>query len=245
MDNAGPAGWGAKLEGHLFDLEDWSDALQKPFSPWIARVAREGGDLFILRSADLDVLATALEVYERAVPMVERLNGALQLAIGGQPVRCAAAAKIDELGQVTAHHVFAVGAAHGRSRGSAALIFSGPDGVVSPPPPPVRSAPQKWLDASEANDDIADLLAHLARADNWYDLYKAIELAQALVGGEAALLKFLGDEGKAFKLLKVTANFHRHARGQTYKPSDLATLSEARAGVNSALRRLLDHLIPS
>jgi hypothetical protein len=40
--------WGVKLSGHVFDLEDWRDALREPFDP---SVLHEGDEYFLRASA--------------------------------------------------------------------------------------------------------------------------------------------------------------------------------------------------
>ena len=244
MDSVDTAGWGVSLKGHPFDLEEWTATLHKPFDPWVERRDREDGEVFILRSGHLDVLETAEEVRERAVPLVERLNGALNLMHQCEPLRFDAVARIDEHWSVALHTYVQLTGGRMRIRGGVISVTYGPDGQLRPAPPPVRSAAQRWAEASVNNDDLADLLVHLARADNWYDLYKSIELASTLAGGEHALSKFLETDAVAFKHFATTANYFRHAPGHAHRPSIPATFDKARVGVTAAVRRILEHLFP-
>jgi len=57
-------------------------------------------------------------------------------------------------------------------------------------------------------EDVADFLIFFGDADNWFDLYKTIEMAEKIGGGEHALTAIF----PRLKLAKTTANSHRHAR---------------------------------
>lgn len=65
----------------------------------------------------------------------------------------------------------------GRVRTRATAVTSGPA------PPPRESKMQERFRSAETDDTRAELFAHLARADNWFDIYKTSELARRLVGG--------------------------------------------------------------
>ena len=116
------------------------------------------------------------------------------------------------------------------------------DGNLVTPPPPEPSATQGWMQASESNDDIADLLVYAGRADNWFDTYKAVEIAERMVGGEHNLQKLVGPASTQLKNMRSTANFYRHARGY-YKPPVLTTQDEARSLLASIVRTVISRKI--
>ena len=91
------------------------------------------------------------------------------------------------------------GRAESRSKVRAVGMALGTDGLLLPPPPREPSKPQRWNVLADSNDDISDLLDHFGQADNWIDIYKNIEFAAVLAGGERKLLKLLGDTGKDAK----------------------------------------------
>jgi hypothetical protein len=226
-------GWYAEIRGHKFDLLDWLDTLIEPFDP-IVKQAPDGA--FLLRSVEFDSLRDSREIRERAIPLIERLNGALALERGSEPVNFAGVSRIDGAG--TRHvTLFAEGVVRGRSRASAKGQMIGPDGlpIVQPPTP---SGPQRLIETAANSDDVADMLAHFGRADNWYDIYKTIELAERLVGGHHKLPKLLGSSVAAFKNMRRSANFYRHARAQ--RPAKPTTLIEAKPLLVLAVRKSLE-----
>ena len=104
---------------------------------------------------------------------------------------------------------------------------------------------QKWLRQSEANDDQAkdqaELLIHLSRADNWFDLYKTVELTQGMNGGQHKLQEALAADGKEWDRVRRTANHYRHAPGSKHStlPDNPPTFKEARDFVLRVVSRLL------
>ena len=69
-------GWGAVVLGEPTDLEDWVHTLKEPFNPWVEVHGAET----VLRSASFDELASANEVRDCAVALIERLNGVVALS---------------------------------------------------------------------------------------------------------------------------------------------------------------------
>lgn len=228
-------GWYARIEGDDADLDDWRHSLNEPFDP-VAEKLPNGET--VLRSTDFEGLADASEVRERALVLIGRLNGALNLWNGTRPVRFAGVYRIDSEGKQHAW-IFAEMAAleFGRCVMRATAVVFGPDGKPLPPPAPTPSQPQNWNGLAESNDDISDLLDHFGRADNWYDIYKTIEIAEDLVGSEHKLWKLLADDAQAAKNLKTCANFYRHAK--THRPRHLLTLVEGKPILAHLVRTLL------
>jgi hypothetical protein len=113
------------------------------------------------------------------------MNGALALWNGARPVQFGGVLRIEEDGR---EHltVFGEVAAFGRSAMRAAAVVLGSDGNPLPHPPPQPSQPQVWNELAELEDDLSDLLEQFGRADNWYDIYKTIEIAAHVVGGKPA-----------------------------------------------------------
>ena len=228
-------GWYVRLEGKDVDLDDWRHSLNEPFDPVALKLP--SGET-VLRSAQFDHLQEASEVRERALILVSRLNGALSLWAGAKPVRFAGVYRIDEDGK---QHAYAFGEMAAiefdRCVMRATAIVFGRDGKPLPPSPPTPSEPQSWNRKAERDDDVSDLLDHFGRADNWYDIYKTIEFAEHVIGGEHKLWKALGADAKASKHLKACANFYRHAKA--YRPLKLLTLSEARPVLAHTVRTVI------
>jgi len=106
-----------------------------------------------------------------------------------------------------------------------------------PPPPPQPSDAQKWLQLAEKNDLIAELLDHFGRADNWYDIYKTIEVAEKVVSGERALQGVMGSAAQDLKDMRTSANSHRHFDG--HKPAKPFSLSESKSLLAQVVRAAL------
>ncbi len=240
MTSSTPAprpGWYAQLDGEDFDLEDWRHSLNEPFDP-VAEQLPDGKT--VLRSSDFDDLDDASEVRERALVLIARMNGAIGLWNSARPVRFGGVIRIDEQGRQHAW-VFGEMAAveMGRCIMRATAVLLGPDGKPLPPPPPQPSQPQAWNRLAEQNDDISDLLDHFGRADNWYDIYKTIEVAAHLVDGKHRLWKIAQPETKACRNLDQNANFYRHARG-VKRPDQPLSVSEAKPLLAWLVRAVLE-----
>ena len=88
-------------------------------------------------------------------------------------------------------------------------------------------------------------LMFAGRAEDWFDIYKALELAQSLAGGRSRrkLNTLLGEASDEFERMWRTANLHRHARSND-PPTIPMTLAEAMSLLPFAIRTLLAHLVP-
>lgn len=231
-------GWYARLEGEDVDLDDWRHSLNEPFDPVALKLP--SGET-VLKSAAFEGLEEAGEVRERAIVLIARLNGVLNLWNGARPARFAGVYRVDDDGKQHAY-IFAEAALElGRCVMRATAVVLGPDGKPLPPPPPTPSQPQNWNRWAEENDDISELLDHFGRADNWYDIYKTIEFAEHVIGSEHKLWKVLGAEAQATKHLKACANFFRHAK--TYRPPTLLALAEAKPVLAHAVRTVLSTVL--
>lgn len=230
-------GWCAILQGEAVDLDDWCHALNDPFDP-VAEKLPNGQT--VLRSRDFEGLADAEAVRARALLLIGRMNGALAVWNGAKAVRFGGAMRIDEEGKQHTT-IFAEGLAivAGRAvvRGVAQVL--GPDGKPLPPPPPTPSNPQAWNTLADNDDNLSDLLEQFGRADNWYDIYKALEIAAHFVGGKHRLRQLLGDRAAEYRNLDQTANFYRHARGATL-PERPTTMAEAKALLITIVREVFE-----
>ncbi|MBC6983510.1 hypothetical protein [Caulobacter sp. 17J80-11] len=238
--------WGVRLVGHDFDLLDWQEELRQPFDPWV-EVIEDQSPLYVLRSSIFASSADASEARARAKSLVERLNGAMALARGSEPVQVGAVVEFVQ-GHHRLHHFLEVQSGRFRMRGAVVdLIVSGPEGALVPPPPPARSDAQKLNEAAGAVDAstldraelVADLLAQVGRAGNWYEVYKVFELAEKLCGGKSALKARLESDPERYEIARATANHHRHAR-YYYKPDIPAEFGEAISIARDAAKRALE-----
>jgi len=106
---------------------------------------------------------------------------------------------------------------------------------------PVASLMQERLLKADREEDVSDLLLFIVRADNWFDIFKAMETVERLVGGEAAAQTICGD----WKRVRRTANRHRHAPSAKHTaPSNPPTIPEAREVVIGVARHAVDSEMP-
>jgi hypothetical protein len=167
--SAPPApGWIIQLTGHEFDFVYWERSLRPPFDPWCERILRNGSFVWVLRSRSFDHLQSAVEVRERAILLIQRLNGALGVEVGAEPLTLNAVGQIDDQG---GFHFAVFAEASLRARTMLSAEARDAKGNLIPAPPPEASATQRWIKAAAQNNDIADMLVFAGRADNWFDTY--------------------------------------------------------------------------
>jgi len=233
-----PPGWYARLQGEEADLEDWRYSLNEPFDPVAFQLP--SGET-VLRSSEFDDAQTAAEVRERALILIGRFNGAINLWNGAQPVTFGGVYQIDEAGgQHATVFMEALSINLGRFKMRATVTQIGADGEPIPPPPPMPSRPQVWNRIAVTNDNVSDLLDHAGRADNWYDIYKTLEIADLLLGKKRNLEKLFTKDEADLDLLRSSANFYRHARA--HRPDNLLSLSDARPMLSYIVKKVLEHI---
>ncbi|MGI8705081.1 MAG: hypothetical protein ACR2JJ_04705 [Sphingomicrobium sp.] len=229
-------GWYVQLLGDKTDLEDWVYTFNEPFDPVAMKDA--DGTVF-LKSSEFEAAETAQEVREKGLALVARMNGAIALMHSARPVKLGGIIRADAEGRRHAH-VFAEMAAleFGRCTARVTAVVLGPDGKPVPPPPPQPSTAQEWNSLATQDDDCADLLEQLGKADGWYEIYKAIEVAEHIAGGKHKLGQMLSDSRADCERMRRTANYYRHARAP--RPETLATLSEAKSLLHFMVRTVLE-----
>ncbi len=229
-------GWYVELLGDETDLEDWVYTLNEPFDP---TALKDADGTILLKSSEFEGLEDAAEVRERALALVARMNGAIALMHSGQPLRSGAIIRANEEGK-RHRTIFAEMAAieSGRCVMRATAVVLGPDGKPKPPPPPQPSAAQAWNRMAADDDDCADILEQLGKANGWYDIYKTIEIAEHMAGGKHRLVRLLGNSRAEFEQMRRTANYYRHARA--LRPATLTTLAEATPLLHFTVRAVLD-----
>lgn len=217
--------WAVQLDGDHIDLIEWERALPDLSDFHMVKVPQGDRSVFGLTGPALQEATEAAEVRAKARGFVEQMNGVMWLVCRAQPVSLGNTVFTLGAGSVGVHiflefsDVVRLGGLH------PIVTVQQPDGSVIASTPGTDPVYRQALLAAESSDEVADLLVQAGRADNWFDLYKAIELAERLAGGETALRKLLGAQGKTFKQVRTTANFFRHARA--HRPVPMSTLSEA------------------
>lgn len=231
--------WGIALRGSDADLADWRLMLKPPFDPWVEQRTVHGQDVLVLFAAILEEATSAVDARQMADVLVGRAIGAI--ALSGRDTRVAIAGVVDDGDGGPVLHTFATGSAVlGPLQVSATGTVRNPDGSIPAPAPqalPVASLAQLWLNAG-ATDHVEELLVYAGRADNWFDLYKLIEVSEAIYGGEHALRKACPD----IKAAKATANIYRHSRAKGHlPPSNLLTFKDVKARAFHVAGLALEH----
>ena len=229
------AGWYLLLNGKRVDLDDWVRTLNEPFDP----VAfRDEDDAAMLSSDEFLPLAAAVEVRRIGVALVARLNGAMSVMHGADPVRLQNVVRVAPDGTREVYNFAEANNTLGRCTASATGTVSNADGTPVHVPPPTPSFAQTISELAEKDDQVDDLIRSLGRSDNWYDIYKTMEFAEAIVDGQRMLPEILGTSAKAYKTMRQTANFHRHAR--TPRPAVATPFHDALPLLRFIVRSVLD-----
>lgn len=237
--------WFAQLQGDKIDLDYSARVFKGPFDPQCDQIEHGGGSIHALRSRRLSALQTADEVRREATALLGQVNGALRVQNRAEPLTLYAVGQVDERGQIS-RTMFAE--AHGRGRASAKATATviGADGREEITLTKL-STPQQWLEIAAGDDKIADMLVFTGRPNNWFDVYKALELAEDLMTGKSkrtALLSLVGASRKEVERMIRTANMHRHARVDV-PPLVPMTLDEASSLLPILIRAVMDGLVAS
>ncbi len=205
------AGWAIELKGHRVDLSDFERGLAPPHNPWVER----DGEMLLLRSKTWAGMEDSGHVMDEGRRLIELLNGAAKLVHDdARWVQLGGIRRFDDSGQSMPVIITArMGAIELSSRVRFyASVSPEPVTVVGP------SLMQRAIAKAEkdTSDIRAELLLHIARADNWFDLYKAMELAELILGGRHKFERALnrqghGDDSAVWDDVHRTANHYRHA----------------------------------
>lgn len=233
-------GWGGVVEGHAFDLADWTDALKAPHDPWIEQWTIGDTLRHVLRSNDFEDARDSQEALERATLLVAKLNGAFSARSRSEPIILRGIADKLPDSTIGALRVMAVATARGRSRVSA--IADRDDSTPLPP-----SAIQIWLRLAAQNELAEDLLMHQSKPANWYDLYKSFEDIRKLCGNES-LMKQRNwcPSSSNLKAFTHTANYYRHAiahPARSEPPKTLMQLDQASKMIRAMVVGALTDLV--
>ena len=231
-------GWGVKLEGDRFDVDDLKERLPSPFTPWVEEYSDAGGAGLVLRSRDWAAIAEARAVYMDADRVLERLHGEALLYDSeakrvqpGQVFKFWADGRRDTI-------IILQGA---QLKITLGRIRARVTGMTDDPSPPTETETQRWFQDAEANDVQADLFLHISRCASWFDIYKVMELTRRMKENKSKLKVTLGNDNSEWDRIWQTANCYRHAPDSLKYPfpNPPAELAEARLFVLKAVRKLI------
>jgi hypothetical protein len=218
--------WLVRLGGERLDLEDLPSLLCSPEHT----VIEEDGSYY-LKSSDFDSLGSADEVRERALAIIEMLNGAMKLHIPSfRGVYEAGVTLIEEDGR-RHHYVYLEASLTLRSKLSVNPTVTTSNGTrqMTPPPSDVHS----WISLAKTDKAVADAL-HFFRDNTWISLYKVYEIIREDAGDEEAIIRNGWVTKQALTRFRQTAqskaalgDLARHAASGFKPPSQPMTIQEA------------------
>jgi hypothetical protein len=159
------SGWGTILLGEATDLVDWKSVLAERFDPWV----EVHGDDTVLRSQIFDESSSAEEVRTRALIQIQRLNGAVALALdtGVTSIRFGGVIEFGPDGHPQRTVNFAeMRASEQGDKAQMAFSVTGPDGKPIAATPR-RSQVQDWMQLADNDDLLGDALIYFGRGTNW------------------------------------------------------------------------------
>lgn len=218
--------WLVRLKGEKFDLEDFPSLLRSPEHT----VIEENGSYY-LKSSDFDSLSSADEVRERAIAIIDMLNGAMKLHIHNfRGVFEDGVTIIKEDGS-RHHYVYLGGSIATRVKVSATVTTSNGTQQIAPQPSDVES----WLSLAKGDKAVADAL-HFFRENTWISLYKVYETIRADARDKEAITTNGWATKKRLNRFTQTAQYARHASKKHTPPKEgPMTIHEAESLIRGIL----------
>jgi hypothetical protein len=235
--------WLIELEGNEIDKSIWKALAKPPFDPHIITHNISGRTIHGLRSEEVDNAQSAREAMEIAETVCDRIYGAVSLEYATEPLTPTRVYSINLDGSLGAHML--IDPAVIKIRGGWIEMGSGnaqddmSASLLSP------SNLQRWNAALTNGDEVRDLIMFVGRSNNWFDIYKALEISINLSGSENDLVAFLKKKnGPDLKKLKRTANHFRHATKVNSLPPTAPSLVQAREQLARIVVLLLEDKVP-
>jgi hypothetical protein len=225
------AGVWVSLVGEPLDLEGVAELFSRSTA---VRIRREG-DLYFITEPGLARLATDPAKRDRAIEVIELVNGAAHLEWANH-LPLTAGSKVITIAQNGSRRegtVVGVGTARVRVRAQQVQVLR--DSVPVVPPPPV---PPRWVEAALTDGNVGAALRMLADPDvAWGRLYNVYEIVKEDVGGRGMDHWSTSEERERFAR---TANSRqalgddaRHGHTKHEPPPNPMSLGEARRLVRS------------
>ena len=220
--------WLVRLKGEKFDLEDFPSLLRSP-----EHTAIEENGFYYLKSSDFDSLGSADEVRERAIAIIDMLNGAMKLHIHNfRGVFEDGVTLIKEDGS-RHHYAYLGGTIAARAKVSATVTTSKGTQQIAPQPSNVES----WLSLAE-DDEKVDKALRFFRENTWFCLYKVYETIRDDVGGKDGknvITKNGWATNGRLDQFTHTAQYERHTRNTTPPKKGPMPIQEAESLIRGIL----------
>lgn len=219
--------WLIELDGNEIDKSIWKALAKAPFDPHVIAHNISGNAILGLRSDEVDTAQSPREAMDIAKIVSDRIHGAISLEHATEPLIPIRAYSIHPDGSLGTHILVEPAILKLRGGWIKIGVRDAQDNVTTPTSNP--SNLQRWNASLSDSDLIRDLMMFVGRANNWFDIYKALEIAIDLFGNEKELETVLKNRGGPdLKKLKRTANHYRHATKHNSLPQTPPNLLQAR-----------------
>jgi len=233
--------WKIQLIGDQFDLKE----LNKSFSNVDGFSITREKDVYYLTSAEFDSCETSKEVKLKAIDILDVLNGAKTLSLGGNvPLQCGSIVKENPNG-TKEHFVEIIDKI--TLRDSFSITIKDSEGKIIDEVHLADEVP-KWLIYGLRDEKIKRALRIYGKErHSWAGLYKVYEIIEDAVGGLQKITERDWATKSSIKKFKHTANSPtaigdeaRHGKEQTSAPKKAMHISEARSLIETLLIRWLN-----
>jgi hypothetical protein len=230
---------GVILEGHEFDKETWIEHFGSLPDPLVTWETQEGQPrLLVLRSSRFTERMSDTEVLREADDVVDLLNGAAA-TLGARKLVAMHTFRRNPNGTRT------FGVVMQETIGLRVRVAAEASDLGDPAATPPVSRAQKWLWTAVRGDVVVrNALTYMGRSDNWYDLFRLLEVVRAdcnkvdSKGARLAPVRMgLIDEDEAVRLGdSINARRHHNER----QTDDLMGFNEARSKLLDLAYRWLE-----
>jgi len=233
--------WKILLTGDSFDLQE----LEKSFPDSDTFVIVKESDGYYLISTDFDSCQSSAEVKNKAIDVLDVLNGAKTLALGGNtPIKFGhiVREKADGTNEIIVEISETL-----TIRDSISIVKKDSKGKIIEEVYPADDVP-KWLAFALGDKKLKRALRiYGEERHSWAGLYKIYEIIEDAIGGMQEIIKKGWATKSSIKRFKHTANSPsaigdeaRHGKEVTSGPKKPMHLSEARSLVETMLIRWLN-----
>ena len=238
--------WKIQLAGDDLDLKELEKSFSNVGDLSILSITKEK-DGYYLSSSKFDSCNTVEEVKNKAVDILDVLNGAKTLSLGGNKL-ITYGAIVKEKHDGTSE-VFVELSDTITLRDSVSIVIKDSKGKIIEEVHPADSVPD-WLVIGLSNKSAKRALRIYGKERHtWAGLYKLYEIIEDSVGGLDKIVKKGWATKSSIKRFKHTANSPtaigdeaRHGRETTAAPNKPMQLSEARSLIEMLLIRWLNQL---
>lgn len=212
-----PVGWYVSLHGEASDLQTWLTVLADSRD---AKVFARQHDTWFLTSEQFDVASTENDVREAAFTLLDELNVRMALFHATLPIALVSVDRIEDDGAGTRYRVSTMSS------------------LPSVRPNITQAMEKDDFENLPKVEKVRRLLSQLVRSRTWEDVYRTLEFAELLVGGQRLLDGYVSDS-KIYSRLRQIANSYRHVTVPKNAPA--IRLDDGMRHLRTIVRAALSH----